>query len=297
MEANVYEIMTRISRELIGLSCVLLVATPALAVPSAPQSPPGQIDRAPSARYRIGPDDLLEVDVVGLDDLDSTVRVSEDGTIQLPLINELRIAGMTRSEAAEAIEAALRRYVKEPEVLIEVREFQSQRYTVMGAVNSPGIYTIEGSTRLLEALSMAGGLNVTEAEGAISIVRQGLGGAPIVIDAGDLMDRGDAAFNITLEDGDVVRVERKPRYKIYIHGQVAQPGEYELREPITLLRAIVLAGGLGDRAAAGRIRILRTTQDGRQEKAEVNFEKIEDGDAEDVPLLPNDVIIVPETVF
>lgn len=285
-------------RSVLGISGLLLIAAPGLAAQVdgqvAPETAAGQ---AADMSYRIGPDDLVEVDVVGVDDLDATVRVSEGGTIKLPLIEEFEIAGMTRSEAADAIESALRRYVREPEVVIEVREFRSQSYTVMGAVMDPGIYSIEGGTRLLDALSLAGGMNVAEAGGTITIMRRALGGAPITVDVADLVDRGDMAFNIVIEDGDVIRVERKPRYKIYIHGRVSRPGEFELREPITLLRAIVMAGGLADRAAAGRIYILRTNSEGRQERTKVNLKEIENGEAEDVPLLPDDVIIVPETVF
>lgn len=247
--------------------------------------------------YRIGPDDLLEITVVGIDELESTVRVSENGTINLSLIGEVRVAGMTRSEAAAEIESALSRYVREPEVIIDVQEFQSQQYTVMGAVSSPGTYKIEGTPRILEVLSTAGGINPEEAEGTISIIREGLDGVPIVIDASDLVDRGDMAFNIRVEADDVINVSRKPRYSIYMHGQIASPGDYELREPITLLRAIAMAGGLADRAAAKRIKILRTGPDGRQQIIECNLKDIENGKTPDVQIRGGDVIVVPETVF
>jgi len=278
---------------------VLVIAVPPAHTASAPGSPADTMQGEAQATtgYRIGPNDLLEITVVGIDELDSTVRVSESGTISLSLIGQVGVAGMTRAEAAAEIEAALERYVRQPEVIIEIQEFQSQQYTVMGAVASSGIHKIEGETRILEALSTAGGINAAEAAGTISIIREGLDGFPIVIDAADLVDRGDMAFNILVEADDVINVVRKPRYSIYMHGQIASPGDYELREPITLLRAIAMAGGLADRAAAKRIKILRTGPDGRPQTIECNLKDIESGEAPDVPIRAGDVIVVPETVF
>lgn len=281
--------------------CTLLLLVPALATAQAAemQDGEGQQEQPPGVgdEYRIGPRDLLEVRVFDLDDLNTEARVSEAGTITLPLVGELSVSGLTRSEAEGRIETALVRYVNEPQVFVFVREYQSQRFSIMGAVNTPGTYDMEGRTSLLEAISMAGGVNFSDASGKIIVIRQGFTQEPIEISMQELIDRGNTAFNIDLEARDVINVEPKRSYFIYVYGQVNGPGQFELKGPITLLQAISLAGGLAERAAEDRVRIMRTRLDGKQEVFEVNLEEIEDGEIADIPLNPGDIVLVPSTFF
>jgi polysaccharide export outer membrane protein len=128
-------------------------------------------------------------------------------------------------------------------------------------------------------------------------LRTGFTQAPIEIDLQQLLEQGNAAYNIELQPGDTVNVVPKRRYFIYVYGQVRSPGAYELREEVTLLQAISFAQGVADRAARDRIRILRRKPDGTQEVIQVNLVDIVDGKKPDVPILPNDVIVVPETWF
>ena len=113
----------------------------------------------------------------------------------------------------------------------------------------------------------------------------------------ELIEQGNMAFNITIRGGDVINVVPKRVYQIYIHGQVNTPGPQELKDPITLMTAISLAGGLTDRAAATRVTIIRTDENGTQTQTRVNLKDIESGKTPDVDLQPGDVILVPETWF
>lgn len=290
-----------LARALTAALCAFLLLTPALVAAQGQEASrsQGQQEAAPGAEdeYRIGARDLLEVRVFDLEDLNTETRVSEAGTITLPLVGEIGIAGLTRSEAEGRIETALARFVNEPQVFVFVREYQSQRFSVMGAVNSPGTYDMEGRTSLLEALSMAGGINFSEASGKIIVIREGFTQEPIEISMQELIDRGNTAFNIDLKARDVINVEPKRSYFIYVYGQVNGPGQFELKGPITLLQAISLAGGLADRAAEDRVKIMRTRLDGKQEVFEVNLEEIEDGEIADIPLNPGDIVLVPSTFF
>lgn len=247
--------------------------------------------------YKIGARDLLEVRVFNIDEFDSNVRVSEAGTISLPLIGDLQAAGLTRAGLEAAIEEALTRFVNEPQVSVFVREYQSQRFSVIGAVRTPGPYDMVGRTTLLEAISMAGGINHADAAGQITVLRAGLTGAPIQIELDALLNQGNLAYNIEVSGGDTINVVPKRSYFIYVYGQVRQPGSYELREEVTLMQAISMGGGVSDRAQKKKVRILRRKPDGTQDLIEVNLEEIEDGKKPDFPILPNDVIIVPETFF
>ena len=144
---------------------------------------------------------------------------------------------------------------------------------------------------------MAGGINNADAAGRITVLRAGLTGAPIEIELDALLNQGNLAFNIELNGGDTINVVPKQSFFIYVYGQVRVPGSYELREDVTLLQAISLGGGVSDRAQKKKVRILRRKPDGTQELIEVNLEEIEAGKKPDVPILANDVIIVPETFF
>ena len=108
--------------------------------------------------YRIGTQDLLEVQVLGVQDLRRETRVNAKGLIGLPLIGAVRVAGLTSAEA-ETLIAGLysKNYLQNPEVSIFVKEFTRQNVTIDGAVAKPGIYPLKGQTTLLQALANAGG--------------------------------------------------------------------------------------------------------------------------------------------
>ena len=110
------------------------------------------------ADYKIGPNDLLEVEVFGVADLKRTVRVNSSGHISLPLIGTVPVAGLTASDAQALIALQYSKdYLQDPQVSIFIKEFTSQRITVDGAVVRPGIYPLVGQITLLRALAMAGG--------------------------------------------------------------------------------------------------------------------------------------------
>lgn len=108
--------------------------------------------------YRIGPEDLLEVQVFGVDQLSRTVRVNSRGQVSLPLIGAIEVAGMTAQEAERAITGRLAEsYLQNPQVSLFIKEFTTQRITIEGAVAKPGIYPVTGQLTLLRALALAGG--------------------------------------------------------------------------------------------------------------------------------------------
>lgn len=124
--------------------------------------------------YRIGAQDLLAISVFGVQDLDKEVRVNASGQITLPLIGAVMAGGKTVPE----LEAELARkyadgFIQNPQVSVFVKEFTSQRVTLEGAVNKPGIYPITGRTSLLQAIALAGGIDEKTADtGGIIVIRQ-----------------------------------------------------------------------------------------------------------------------------
>lgn len=131
------------------------VVTPYLAAPD-----PAVL--APAGDYRIGPADLLEVSVFQVDELNRTVQVDAAGRVLLPLIGEIAAAGKTCGTLSAEISARLgARYLQSPQVTVLVKEARSQRVTLEGALNQPGVYPLVGRTTLLQAIATAKGVDRT----------------------------------------------------------------------------------------------------------------------------------------
>lgn len=119
----------------------------------------GAVPTVADADYKITPSDLLEIEVFGVSELKRTVRVNTSGQIAMPLIGTLNVAGLTPSdaEALIALQYSGKNFLQDPQVSIFVKEFTTQRITLDGALNKPGVYPLTGQISLLRALAMAGG--------------------------------------------------------------------------------------------------------------------------------------------
>jgi polysaccharide export outer membrane protein len=123
-----------------------------------PRSADPVVASASLGDYRIGPEDLLEVQVFGVEQLARTVRVNSFGMISLPLIGAIPLGGMTAQEAEKLIARKLaENYLQDPQVSVFIKEYTNQRVTIEGAVTKPGIYPLRGQTTLLRTLAIAGG--------------------------------------------------------------------------------------------------------------------------------------------
>jgi polysaccharide biosynthesis/export protein len=122
--------------------------------------------------YKISPLDLLEITVFGVKEIDRTVQVSTTGMITLPLVKSVKAGGKTASQLERNIAQKLQAtYLQDPQVSVLVKEFNSQKVTVDGAVIKPGIYNIVGSMSLLQAIAQAQGLNLVADSSGIIIFR------------------------------------------------------------------------------------------------------------------------------
>ncbi len=123
--------------------------------------------------YKIGSQDLLEIDVFGVHELSGAMRVNAQGYISLPLIGQVKAAGLTNQQLVEKIETELaKQYLQDPEVSVYVKEYTSQQVTVEGAINRPGIYELRGPTTLLQTIALANGLAKLADSSDIKIFRQ-----------------------------------------------------------------------------------------------------------------------------
>jgi len=259
----------------------------------------GQEER--SLEYKIGPQDLLEIAVFGLDEMNKTVRVSEDGNITLPLLGEIEVRDLTKSQLEQKLTRLLEeKYLQDPQVTIFIREYQSKRVSVLGAVSQPGRYELLGRQTLLHMIAQAGGMT-NEAGGEIIVVREKVDGTSksLRISIDDLILKGDSSLNIPLEPGDIVNIPIDMVVHIYVFGQVNSPGAIEVKKSNlpTLIQAIAQAGGFSERAAKGRVMIKRKNEEEVEEEIKVNIKAVMRGNKEDIQLKENDIVFVPETIF
>lgn len=137
-------------------------------------------DPGTAQTYRIGPHDLLKIEVFQVEELSSEERVNDTGFVTMPLIGTLKVGGLTPGEAEDAIERVLgQTYLQDPQVNVFVSEYASQDVTVTGSVNKPGVYPLTGRTTLLQAIALAGGFNEVAKEEEVVVFREQQGGGSV----------------------------------------------------------------------------------------------------------------------
>jgi polysaccharide biosynthesis/export protein len=250
--------------------------------------------------YRIGPKDLLEIRVFEIPELNLERRVSNSGSIDLPLLGELPVSGLTPSEVNSRVEARLTaKYVNRANVSVVVKEYANSPVSIVGAIQKPGPLNISGNWYLLQAISAAGGLT-QQAGRKIYVLRRAANGLSdrLEIKVEDLFRGASSTWNIPIFPSDVVNIPARTLVRIFCLGEVKSPGALEIDsdDRISLLSVIAKAGGLTDRAS-NSIRIKRKGPDGKDFETVVNFRRIVSGKDPDPVLFPDDVVIIKESFF
>lgn len=250
------------------------------------------------ADYRVGPEDLLEIDVFGVPDLKTTARVSARGYIKLSLIDKLEVAGLTVSALESLISKKLEKYVQEPVVSVFVREYRSQQISVLGSVKDPRAYYATGQKYLLDMLSQAGGL--TQDAGSICIIQRPPRsdssenkGEKIVIDLDELLIKGRPELNIPVLSGDTIVVPKSGIF--FVDGGVNNPGEFQLKGKTSFTQAVTMAKGLNWTASRSDIRIYRDTGKPEREVITVDYDSIMEEKSSDIDIKDKDLIIVSKS--
>lgn len=273
-------------------------------VPGRRQAPPptprGTAANPAPVVSPIGVRDVLSIEVFGIDELNrDRIRVQGDGTISLPLLGEVEVAGLSVAQAEQKLARLLaeRRLARDPRVSVFIEEHISDSVNVQGAVRTPGFYALEGRKSLFTVLVEAGGLS-EQAGNTIVVLRHRTDGTEerFEVDAERLIEGGEVELDLPLVAGDVVTVPHRRTFRVYVNGAVQKPGpvEYSSSEGITVLQAITAAGGMTERAKSGKVHILRRHSDGTQERIPVPLKKIKNGKAPDVKLQKNDIVVVGE---
>jgi polysaccharide export outer membrane protein len=281
---------------------LLPAQAPAPPVPSGapPRSAP---QRGAPQDPEIGAEDILKVTVYGHDDLTLTLVVQPDGSFVYPLVGRVKAAELTTKELEQKLAVLLAQgFIRNPQVTVVVQESRSRIVHVAGEVARPGPYPLTASRTLMELLSRAGPL-AAGAGTEVIVIRPlepvrgpltlgeasgGADGTPqaevIRINLRDI-EAGRLDRNVTLKPNDTVLVPAAQ--KIFVTGEVREPGAFSFQSGITVRQAISMAGGFSESASTGKLRIVRSI-DGRAREIKVRI---------DDPVEPGDTILVKEKIF
>ena len=253
----------------------------------------------PVTNYVIGPQDVLTITSFDQEDLSGKYQVDADGTFSFPLIGRVQAGGLTLRQVQAELEKRLKEgFFKNPQLGVAVETYRSQKVHIVGEVRTPGTYQLTGDMTLIEALARAGS-STQSAAGEVLVVRAknpaAKSGPTLPASADDVdvttidlkdLQSGRLAQVFALRDGDTIVVPRAE--SVYVFGQVRNPGAYPIQtKETTVLQALSLAGGVTDRGATGRIKIVRM----------VNGKKVELKAKLDDIVRPLDTIMVPERFF
>jgi polysaccharide biosynthesis/export protein len=307
---------------------IALVVITGLAQAQLPQQPPGSpAAQPPSAatpqqqdlglqfqqlrpNYVLRPGDQILIRAFEVEEIsERPFRVDGDGFINIPILGRIKASGSTVETLEANLIEQLKKYVKQPQVTITVVQFSSEPVFFVGAFKAPGIYPLGGRRTLIEMMASIGGLQPTASRrikvtrrkeyGAIPLanaVRAPDGsGSSVEINMASLRDNLNPAEDILLQPFDVVSVERAEM--VYVLGEVGHVGAFDLQEKdsISVIQAIVMAGGLTQSANSKNVIILRpVTNTSRRAEIPVDLQRILKGEDRDRPLLPNDVMYIPK---
>jgi polysaccharide export outer membrane protein len=294
-------------RAALALALMLLVPAP------TPAQVPTPAAQAPAAAaetrqdYQIGPSDILKVTVYGHEDLTQTILVQPDGTFTFPLVGRVKGSDMTPAELEKKIVILLSRgFIRNPQVTVVVQEYHSKTVYVVGEVARPGPYPIAGRTTLVEVLAKAGPTPTAGAE--VVVVRPHQGAAvdgpvlPTEVAEGEeappdkpradvfrvamsAIQAGDLDKNLALQPNDTVFVPQAP--KVFVSGEVRNPGAYGWFPGMTTRQLISVAGGLTPDGSNGRLRVVRQVG-GKSEEEKIKL---------DEAVKPGDTVVVRRRLF
>ena len=243
---------------------------------------------AGAADVLLGPGDVVRASVYGSPDLGIETRIAEGGTMTFPLLGDVQVGGLTTQQAEKRIAGLLEKggYLKKAQVNLLITTLASQQVSVLGQVNRPGRYPVDGPRKVLDVLALAGGIGPDGGD-LVTLVRSRQGVTMReTIDVVEMVRKGEPGRDHDVAGGDIIFVERAPR--AYITGEVQRPGPFRIERAMTVQQALSAGGGLTPRGTQRGVRITRRAADGVQRTVAAKGDDLVQND---------DVITVPESFF
>lgn len=263
--------------------------------------------------YAVGPEDLLDIIFSEQNDLHREVRVNGKGEISLPLVETVKVEGLSPREIEQRLVKAYQEgeFINRPQITVQVKEYRHQRVMVTGAVVIPGSLEVIGPRTLLEVLGKAGGLKENAGDMVYIIRSQSAqerrkslkkvaaqplppGSETIIIDLRRLLSQGDLKLNVPINNGDIVNVP--PAKNAYVLGAVNKPGNVPVKDNLTVSQAVAMSGGLHLQLASNNVTIVRFDDQGQRLTIPVNLGRVTSGSEVDPLLQTNDVVFVQENM-
>lgn len=245
-----------------------------------------ELKRMSSPEYVLGPEDVVQISVFGHDDLKMEATVSPTGKIPCYLIGDIQAGGLTLFQLRDKIAKEMAEFIKEPEIVVRIKEYQSHKVFVLGEVNTPGVYRMKNELTLLEAISLAGGVTPDAYLGGAYVVRDE---RILLVNFYELIEKGNTGENIPLLPNDAIYIPDNKSQKVFVLGEVNKQSAIPLENGLTLLGAIAEAGGFTQDAKRDSIVVMRGNLSA-PEIMKINAEQA--SLAASIPLKRGDIIYV-----
>jgi len=219
---------------------------------------------AQSMQEVLGAGDTVRISAFRYPELTTETRISDDGKVNVPMIGQVTLQGLTPNQAAGLIADRMKKgnFILNPQIDVTVLEARSRQVSVLGFVTRPGRYILDGtSAKLTDVLAMAGGLVPAAADTAVVKRTRGQKTESLNVDLAALIRGGDAGKDIEVHSGDSVFVPKAP--VVYVYGEVMRGGSYRLEPGMTVMQAISVAGGITPRGSDSRIKLRRRDENGK----------------------------------
>lgn len=288
----------------IALVFTLGVVSPAFAQTQRTDQP--KTNAPLGADYRVGPGDHIYLSVPQRPDLNRQLAVGENGAVSLPLVGNVPVAGLNKTEIESKLLQSLREYYPSVNrVEVTITQALSNVIFVSGEVRFPGKYSFPQDVNVWEAIREAGGPVPSATLSSVRVVRdRARGGTSELVDVQSALENGTVENLPVLRPGDTVIVPgAEETYTgtagVNVAGQVTKPGNYRLTGRQDMMGAILIAGGPTEAADLTDVVLIRPDNDGRAQKYKVNVKHfLEDGKMEANPKLkPGDTVTVGKRTF
>ena len=277
-----------------------IVSREQVVVPALPAEPP------PPKDYQVGVGDVLLVNVSGKPEFNTSIqgtasgkvqgsRIDGSGALHLPLLGSVPVAGLTVSEVEQKLTPLLRKYLKDPWVVVEVLEYRSLPLYLLGQFRVSGTFYMDRPLTLLQGLSLGAGFDPSANLKGARLTR---GGRILPIDFSDLLVNGDSRQNVYLKGGDTIYLPDNRNQVVFIFGAVKKPGLVPMPPAGLNLAQAIASAELRD---AGfdfhHVRIIRSLSATRGELIVVDYEQVLRGEALPMQLVEGDIVYVPKSNF
>ena len=267
----------------------IAVVSPSSQPAAKPAELPATQAAVDPALEAVGAGDMLHITVFRNPELTTDAKVTDQGTILFPLVGDVKVTGLTPQQVGSRIAEMLRqgKYVVNPEVAVSMAQVNSRQVSVLGNVNKPGRYPIDGvNNKLTDFLAAAGGVAGTGSD-SVTIVSNANGKSTKTdVDLTGMFREGNLTQNVLLQPGDTIFVHRAPM--VYVYGEVQKAGAYRLEPHMTVMQAIAMGGGLTVRGTERGVRIHRRDASGNVKKLDASLTDTVQSD---------DVVFVRESLF